>query len=124
MYLESEWFVVNLLYKSVHSSDQKATDDHESLEDEIVEVFEERHFLIKAKNQESAELIGNRLGYKNELSYENIYKETVHWQFVELLDCFEVIDELEEGAEIYSRHIICPQGTTADEMIERYFPDE
>nr|WP_268258022.1 DUF4288 domain-containing protein [Bacillus andreraoultii] len=51
-------------------------------------------------------------------------KETVHWQYVKLLDCFEIIDELEDGAEIYSRHIVCPQGTTTDEMIKRYFPEE
>ncbi|WP_187366957.1 DUF4288 domain-containing protein [Bacillus andreraoultii] len=47
------------------------------MEEEKVEIFEERHFLIKAKNQESAQLIGHNLGNKNEHSYENIYKPEI-----------------------------------------------
>ncbi len=36
----------------------KVTNNHEVSMEEKVEVFEERHFLIKVKNQESAQLIG------------------------------------------------------------------
>jgi hypothetical protein len=96
----------------------------EEIEHEEAEVYEVRHYLIKAKDHESAQLIGRKLGSKNEHSYQNIYGEQVFWKYEKLIECFEVLDEIEDGAEVYSRHIVCPKGTTTNEIIKRYFPEE
>jgi hypothetical protein len=122
--LEDKWFVVNLLFKSVKSGQQNVLPELEQAEQKQEEVYEERHYLIKAKDQKNAQLIGNNLGSKAEHSYQNIYGEQVFWKCEKLIECFEVIDEIEEGAEVYSRYIICPKGTTTSEMIKRYFPEE
>lgn len=121
--MEDSWFVVNLLYKSIKTGQKKVPSEFEE-EEEEVEVYEERHFLIRANDQEQAESIGGTLGHKNEHSYENIYGEQVLWKYEKLLECFEMTDELENGAEIYSRYILAPKGITTAEVIERYFPEE
>ena len=39
---------------------------------EDVEVYEERHYLIRAKDQVNANSIGQNLGRENEHSYQNV----------------------------------------------------
>lgn len=49
--MENSWFVVNLLYKSIKTSQKMVPLEFEDEEqEEEVEVYEERHFLIRAKD--------------------------------------------------------------------------
>lgn len=41
---------------------------------------------------------------------KNIYGEQVYWKYEKLMDCFETMDKIEQGAVVYSRHILCPKG--------------
>ncbi len=121
--MDDKWFVVSLLFKSVKLGQQSTSSELENVEQEQEEVYEEVHYLIKAQNQEDAELIGHSLGRKNEHFYKNIYGEQVLWRYEKLVECYEITDDLGDGAEIYSRHMIASKGTTTDEIVERYFPE-
>ncbi|MED4164448.1 DUF4288 domain-containing protein [Halalkalibacterium halodurans] len=119
-----KWFVVNLLYKSIKTGSPYRTIEANKKDPMENEVFEERHVLVKAESREQAHRIGKQLGRKAEQQYQNPYGEQVRWTFVALLDSYEVLDDLEHGAEIYSRYIVSSKGTTTEEVKERYFPEE
>ncbi|MDL4841770.1 DUF4288 domain-containing protein [Aquibacillus rhizosphaerae] len=122
--MENKWFVVNLLYKSINSGQQNIPIELKEVDHSEEEVFEERHYLIRTSNRKNAELIGEDIAIKNENKYNNIYGEQVFWKYEKFLECYEVIDELDSGAEIYSRHIISAKGTTTNEIINRFFPED
>jgi hypothetical protein len=49
------------------------------------------------------------------------------WRFVQVLDCFELVDEIEgdiDFKEVYSRFILVTVGTTPDEVIRDYSLDK
>lgn len=73
--MEDKWFVVNLLYKSIKTGQKIMPPEPD--EDEEIEVYEERHYSIKANDREQAESLGSTIGSQNEHSYENIYGEQV-----------------------------------------------
>ncbi|WP_083717482.1 DUF4288 domain-containing protein [Siminovitchia thermophila] len=83
-------------------------------------MYEERHYLIRAKDRDHAEWSGQQLGSQHEHSYKNIYGEQVLWKYERLLECYEVDEKLGDGAEIYSRYIVSPKGTTPNEIVEKY----
>ncbi|BAB06805.1 DUF4288 domain-containing protein [Halalkalibacterium halodurans] len=119
-----KWFVVNLLYKSIKTGILNRAIEANKKDPMEAEVFEERHVLVRAESRGQAHRIGEQLGRKAEQQYQNPYGEQVRWTFVALLDSYEVMDDLEHGAEIYSRYIVSSKGTTTEEVKERYFPEE
>ncbi|MDK8639438.1 DUF4288 domain-containing protein [Niallia taxi] len=102
-----KWFVVALLYESVHNGEPKQVDENY---DNSTETYEESHLLVKAESSEDATLLGKKLGQEAEHDYKNQYEETVCWKLVKVLDVFELMDEeLKTGTEVYSRYILAPR---------------
>ncbi|MFD1206012.1 hypothetical protein ACFQ38_13015 [Sporosarcina contaminans] len=49
------------------------------------------------------------------------------WHFVQVLDCFELVDEMEgniDFIEVYSRYIVVKAGTAAEDVIHDYSLDK
>ena len=60
--------------------------------------------LLRASDSETAYEKAIQLGRAEEVSYQNTYGQTVHWEFVGLVDLEELsIDAIEDGVEIRSR---------------------
>lgn len=118
---EASWFIVTLLYESVHEGKPKQVDENY---DSLNKTYEESHILLKAMSSEEAYIQGEKFGLENEHNYENEYGEKVYWKLVKILDCYELLDdELKMGTEVYSRFIIAPKEVGTKEVINRYFPE-
>ena len=115
----SNWYVIAILYESVHEGEPKNLDEDY---DTSTNVYEERHILVRATSTEEAELLGEKIGKEYEDPYENQYGETVTWKLVKILDSFELLDEqLKTGTEVYSRYILTEKVLTTENVLKRYF---
>lgn len=118
---KSKWFTVAVLYESIHEGKPIHVDDHY---DSSVKTYEESHFLLKAASTEEASRLGEKLGIENEHTYKNQYGETVHWKFIKVLDCFELIEEeLQWGTEIFSRYIVVEKEESTQDVLKRFFQE-
>lgn len=116
-----KWFVVALLYESIHKGKPKQVDENY---DSLTKTYEESHILVKATSTEEALLLGRKTGEENEHDYENQYGERVFWKLIKILDCFELLDEnLKTGTEVYSRYILVQEEVTNEEVLKRFFQD-
>lgn len=111
-------FSVKYLLQSINSEDTIQYGDNE-------DVFEEVIVLVKA--DEKIHAMERVTANYHELTYENAAGGTTTWRFVTVLDCFELVDNI-EGAidfkEVYSRYILVESGTTAEEVIQGYSLDK
>lgn len=111
-------FSVKYLLHSIKSADTIKYGDNE-------EVFEEVIVLVRADDKKSAE--ERIISQYEELTYENAAGGITTWRFVQVLDCFELVDEIEgeiDFKEVYSRFILVKDGTTPDEVIRDYSLDK
>lgn len=93
---ETRWYTVALLYETVHSGELRQINGDE---EDSTKTFEESHILVRARTEGEAMASGQRIGRDNEVSYENVYGETVHWRLIKVLDCFELLRKtLQQGA--------------------------
>ncbi len=116
-----KWFVVALLYESVHNVEPKQVDENY---DNSTETYEESHLLVKAESSEDATLLGKKLGQEAEHDYKNQYEETVCWKLVKVLDVFELMDEeLKTGTEVYSRFILVPRESGTQDVLKKFFQE-
>ena len=75
----------------------------ESVEGEIL--FQETTHLIEADSEESAMLKSRTLVSKLEHKYVNVLGKEVWWVLDEIGEPWELLDDLNDGAELYSRFI-------------------
>ncbi|TRZ37354.1 DUF4288 domain-containing protein [Niallia circulans] len=116
-----KWFVVALLYESVHAGNPKHVDENY---DNSTKTYEESHRLVKAESPEEAGILGEKIGREAELNYKNQYEETVCWKLVKVLDVFELMDEeLKTGTEVYSRYILVPRESGTQDVLKRFFQE-
>lgn len=91
--------------------------------------YEEAIMLIRADGRETAarKVIEYWKGLTKELTYENAVGGMTAWRLVTILDCFELVDEMDSDIdfkEVYSRYIIVEDGTTAEQVIREYSLDK
>jgi len=92
-------------------------------------VYEEAIMLIRADSKEMAakKVIEHWGNLTKELTYENAVGGLTTWCFVQVLDCFELVDEIEGVVDfkaVYGRYILVKAGTTAEEVIRQYSLDK
>ncbi|WOV87578.1 DUF4288 domain-containing protein [Sporosarcina oncorhynchi] len=111
-------FSVKYLLKSINSKDTIQYGDDE-------DVFEEVIVLVRADGKDDA--MKKVIDQYEELTYENAAGGMTTWQFVTVLDCYELVDNIEgdiDFKEVYSRYILVETGTTAEEVIQQYALDK
>ncbi|MHC8514879.1 DUF4288 domain-containing protein [Sporosarcina sp. ITBMC105] len=111
-------FSVKYLLQSINSKDTLKFGDDE-------DVFEEVIVLVKADEKDHARQ--RVIGQYEQLTYENAAGGTTTWRFVTVLDCFELVDNIEgdiDFKEVYSRYILVEPGTTSEEVIRNYSLDK
>ncbi|MCM3639501.1 DUF4288 domain-containing protein [Sporosarcina luteola] len=91
--------------------------------------YEEVVMLIRADSSEMAakKVIEHWRNLTKELTYENAVGGMTIWCFVQVLDCFELVDEIEgdiDFKEVYNRYILVEAGMTPDEVIRDYSLDK
>ncbi len=118
-----EWYAVKVLYESVVSgnpSPEKVDEDYY----EEFDMYEESIMLIKAKSFDHAFSIAESIAIKSEHSYKNMYDEDVKKRFIEIIDCYNLIDDnIKSGTEIYSRFLNVPTGIPTKKIISHYYPE-
>ena len=91
--------------------------------------YEEAIMLIRADSKEMAikKIIEHWMRLTKELTYENAIGGKTTWRLVQVLDCFELVNEIEgniDFKEVYGRYILVKAGTTAEEVIRQYSLDK
>ena len=99
-----------------------------NLIDEFYDDYDEQHFeesilLIRARSSEHAYKIAEKKATESEEPYTNKYGEQVVWKFIKAVDCYEILDELKTGAEIYSCLHATDRNETASEFLEKWFSE-
>lgn len=90
-----KWFSVRLLLESVHRGQNGPR-----------KLFEDRIVLVKSMSLEAAREKAESICKQKAEEYENPYGEVVSWQFREILDAKELVDEtIRDGIEVYYNHI-------------------
>ena len=87
--------------------------------------YEEAIMLIRADTRELAveKISEHWKGLTKELTYENAIGGMTTWRFVQVLDCFELVNEIEadiDFKEVYSRYILVGEEMTPQEVIRDY----
>lgn len=120
---EWEWYAVKVLYESIISGNPSPEKIDEDYYDKF-KMYEESIVLLKARSLEHANSIAESNAIKSEHSYKNMYDEDVKWQFVEIIDCYNLIDDkVKSGTEIYSRFLKVPPGIPTNKIISHYYPE-
>ncbi len=110
------WFSVKVLFESVHS-DAESMDDREKL-------FEESIIVLQANSADQAQERAKQHADQMQHGYRVLSGDWVEWQFVRVLDVFELIeDRVTDGVEVYARFIVAQPEDSADDVVERYFPE-
>jgi hypothetical protein len=86
------WFAVPIYLRS-----------SEPVEGEVL--LQETIHLVEAESEEGAMLKARALGDKLEHRYINVIGEEVCWSLDEIGEPWELLDNLGDGAEVYSRFI-------------------
>ncbi len=105
------WYSANLLFNSLAGTDALKADG----------VWEERVILIEASSELEAQALAQQMGRQGEVTYKNVYDETVSWRFDSIERLCEIgVEHPSHGSEIFSRFL-------KDEEVEslkRGFPDD
>ena len=95
------WFGARLVFQSVHTGTPEAA---LSTNEPREVLYEESIVLIQADDEASAGSLARSVGLQKQHSYENMYGETVTWQFVDVTDVKELFDsEIGHGSEVFYR---------------------
>ena len=91
--MEEKWYVVTLIIGS----------RIEGIDGQYRTCDEQVH-ILRAPNIELAYEKAVQIGHMEEHSYQNMNGQTVHWEFIGLVDLEETVDsDIKDGAEIKSR---------------------
>ncbi len=83
--------------------------------------FEESIMLVKAQSFNHAYKISEKKSLSSNVKYPNMYGQEVEWKFVKAVDCFEIMDVLKSGAEVYSCFHSTDRRTSVEEFIDKWF---
>jgi hypothetical protein len=106
------WYSADLLFQSVHEPGSESADANG--------VWEESVVLIEASSEQEANALAHRMGREREVSYKNVYDETVTWRFDSLVQLCEIgVEPPSHGSEVFSRFLKKDEVTS----IKSGFPD-
>jgi len=89
------WYVASLLFESTHST----ASSEEAL-------WEERHLLLAAPDEQAANLMAIQAGNEGQVAYEGENRDQITWTFREVERVHRVeSDDLQSGVEIFSRFL-------------------
>lgn len=66
-------------------------------------LYEETVTLVRANSDEQASERAHEFARMRETSYLNEYGETITWSLKRLADVSEIVDKIDDGAEVYTR---------------------
>ncbi|TCP59692.1 uncharacterized protein DUF4288 [Heliophilum fasciatum] len=122
--IQTNWYTVKLLFESIHSGEPIVDKIDENYYDNDEKIFEESIILIKSKDIEEAHAVAEMRAKKSEHEYLNVYGQLVKWQFIKVIDVFELDDcEVRSGIEVYSRFIHTKKEDDIHDVISRYYPE-
>lgn len=91
------WYSASLLLKRIHPRAAVGTDEA---------LWEESIVLIEANSEDEAREEAERLGGKENQSFQAVSGEEVRWEFVRVTAIHELLDEsLKNGTEVFSRFL-------------------
>jgi hypothetical protein len=93
----------------------------ELLEDNYKQSFEESIMLVRAQSYQHACKIAEKKAKEFVKPGLNPYGQNVTWEFVKVVDCYWIIDDLVTGAEVYSCFHDTDKNITTDEFINKWF---
>ena len=67
-----------------------------------IQCFEESVLLVHAQSINHAHKIARKMSEEGEVAYLNSYGQQVTWKLMDIVDCFQIVDKLGSGAEVYS----------------------
>jgi hypothetical protein len=118
-----EWYAVKLLFESIISGEPDKDTIDEKFNDEF-KLYEEQIIVIRAQSSDHAYKLADLKALGQEMTYKNPYSQTVHFKFIDSLNCQQLFDnEIKSGTEIYSRLFKEPINVEIKEVIETYFPE-
>jgi hypothetical protein len=82
------WYIAKLVFRVISGDG-----DHQAQ-------FDEQLRLISADTELNAFEKANKIGHANQDSFQNIERQTVKWQFIDVAELNQ-IGELTDGAELY-----------------------
>jgi len=91
--LKNNFYTASLLFRSLHDGGTTPG------------LWEESLILIQAISPEEALKKAREVGHARELTYTAIDGSKVAWKFFKVERVFEIMDELIDGAEIFSRYL-------------------
>ncbi len=104
---EQTWFIAELVMEITVSGDSRNVVHH-------------NHVLIRASSNEEAYSKAALLGGRGETAYKNPAGEAVRIRFVGIADLDEILDPLEDGAEVLFRYTV----DVSKQELESLIPDK
>jgi hypothetical protein len=99
-----KWFLAKIVFRIICGDGDHAAQ------------FDEQLRLINAYNKQQAFDKAVELGRSEEDSFYNIHRQPVHWEFVNVSELYHM-EELLDGAEIYSKIKEVPDGMDYSELV-------
>lgn len=93
----------------------------EYYEEDCGQTFEESIVLVRAQSFEHAYKIAIKKSTEFDEPYQNPYGQQVTWKFIDAVDCYLILEELESGVEVYSCFHNTASDVSADEFINKWF---
>ena len=90
-------------------------------DDDDEQFFEESMLLIRAQSSEHACKLAKKKATEHEQPRPNPYGQQVLWKYIDTVDCFEMLDELKSGAEVYSCFHVTKKEESAQAFIKKWF---
>ncbi len=117
------WYGVKIIKQLIVTGEPDMKLIDESYIDDGKQDFEESLMLVKAQSFDHAYRIAEKKTLSDAHKYLNIYGQQVEWKFIEAVDCFEIMDELKSGAEVYSCFHSTDNNKSALEFLDEWFND-
>jgi hypothetical protein len=118
---QDSWFSVKLIFNFQIDGIPDSKDKNYS--DEF-NMYEEILILVKAESFELAYEAAEAYARNMEDDHVNPYGQTVHYKFVEAIDCFNIMSAtLVSGTEVYSRFLRTPKDIDKKTFLDRFYPE-
>ena len=119
---ELKWFIIRIIKQIIVEGEPDPFLLDELYEDDV-NTFEESFMIYHASDEQDVYNKAQDDIMNNESSYMNPYGQIVKWKLIKIVDCYEIIDELKSGAEVYSCLHTVSKDTDALKFVSTYFKE-
>lgn len=117
------WYTVKSIFERYCSGEPDPEKMDEYYEENTKRFFEENIMLVKAHSEKEAYDIVAMIAKEQQTEFTDEYGQTVHYEWVEAVDCFGIFaEELETGTELLYFFIDAPIELSREEFIARNYP--